>query len=103
MTLGRILAAQAPRFPDLAKLAIKEGSERQLWLVESILSHFARDHVFVSNDIPMLADLFLSIVIGRTSRLALYGIPIEQDQLVKRADAAVTLFVRGLLVEPTKR
>lgn len=99
VTLGRILAAQAPRFPELVKLAVREGSDRQLRLVETVLTHFAREHAFVSDDIPLLADLFLSIVIGRASRLALYGILIEPKALDARLDAAIALFVRGLLVE----
>ncbi len=99
VTMGRILAAQVPRFPDLAKLAVQEGSGRQLRLVETVLAHFAREHAFVSDDIPLLADLFLSIVIGRVSRLALYGVPIEPQALDTRLNAAVALFIRGLLVE----
>lgn len=97
VTLARIVTAQAPRFPDLAKLVIQEGSGRQLRLVETVLSHYAREHTFVSDDIPMLADLFLSIVIGRTSRLALYGVQIDPASMEKRAEAAVALFVRGIL------
>jgi TetR/AcrR family transcriptional repressor of mexJK operon len=98
VTLGRIVVAQAPRFPDLARLVIQEGSERQLRLVERLLTHFAQTHEFVSDDIPMLADLFLSIVNGRVTRLALYGVPINPEMIGKRIDAAVGLFVRGLIV-----
>ena len=100
VALGRIVAAQAPRFPDLAKLVIQEGSDRQLRLVERLLTHFAQTHDFVSDDIAMLADLFLSIVIGRVTRLALYGVPINPALIGKRIDAAVALFVRGLIVGP---
>jgi AcrR family transcriptional regulator len=97
VTLGRIIAAQAPRFPDLARLVVREASDRQIGLIEEILAYYAHDHAFVSDDIPMLADLFLSIVIGRASRLALYGMPLDPKSLEVRADAAVALFLRGLL------
>ena len=98
VTLGRIIVAQAPRFPDLAKLTIKEGSERQLRLVETVLAHFAREHRFASDDIPLLADLFVSLATGRAARLALYGVPTDPDLVQKRLDAAVDFFVRGLIV-----
>ena len=99
-TLGRILAAQAPRYPDLAKLAVKEGMERQQRLVETVLTHFAGAHDFASDDIPLFSDLFISMVSARASRLILYGVPVDPAALEKRTDGAVAFFVRGLLARP---
>ena len=99
IALGRILSAQGPRFPDLARLAIEEGLGRQLRLIETILAHFAGDRRFLIDDLPLAADLFLAIVLGRAARLAIYGVAIDTAALSRRADAAVHLFVRGLLVD----
>ena len=96
IALGRILSAQGPRFPDLAQLAI-EGLGRQLRLVEGVLAHFAPRMAYTIDDLPLAADLFVSLVQGRAARLAMYGVAIDSKQIDKRADEAVGLFVRGLL------
>ena len=77
ITLGRMLSAQGPRFPDLARLAVQEGFGRQTRLVEAILAPYAVDRRFVLNDLPLAADLFLSLVLGRASRLKIYGIGVD--------------------------
>jgi AcrR family transcriptional regulator len=96
ITLGRILTTQAPRFPDLARLAISEGTGRQQRLVESVLARLARDRPFLSDDLPLMADLFVSIVLGRVGRLKMYGIPIDPDTIEHRTTEAVRVFVRGV-------
>ncbi|HUI22186.1 MAG TPA: TetR/AcrR family transcriptional regulator [Methylocella sp.] len=100
IALGRILAAQGARFPDLGKLAVEEGLHRQIRLVEKILASFSGTHRYVIDDLSLAADLFLSIVLGRVSRVVLLGVPIEAKTLDRRAREAVKIFVRGLL-EPT--
>ena len=96
ITLGRILTTQGPRFPDLARLAITEGIGRQQRLVELVLAHLARDHAFLSDDLPLLADLFVSIVLGRVARLKMYGVSLDLKTLEHRTSEAVRVFVRGL-------
>ena len=96
ITLGRILTMQGPRFPDLARLAIDEGIGRQQRLVETVLAHLARDHAFLSSDLPLLADLFVSIVLGRVARLKMYGVPLDPDSIEHRTSEAVRIFVRGI-------
>ncbi len=96
ITLGRILTTQGPRFPDLARLAINEGFGRQQHLVEGVLAHFARDHAFLSDDLPLLADLYVSIVLGRVARLKTYGIALDPETLEHRTSEAVRVFVHGL-------
>ena len=51
VTLGRILSAQGPRFPELARLAITEGYGRQLRLVETVLARFADDPRYLLDDL----------------------------------------------------
>lgn len=99
LALGRILAAQGERFPELGKLAIEEGLNRQIQLVETILVHFSRAHRYAIDDMALAADLFLSIVLGRISRMALLGVQMEPDTLDRRTREAVRIFVRGLHVD----
>lgn len=96
VALGRILAAQGSRFPDLAHLAIKEGYGRQLRLVETVFARFADDPRYDLGDLPLAADLFLALVVGRAARFKIYGLPVDREEMRKRTRAAVALFVRGV-------
>lgn len=96
VTLGRIMAAQGPRFPRLAQLAITEGYGRQLALIEKILSRYAVDPRYRLDDVSLAAELFLSLVLGRATRAKIYGLTVEPDQIQRRTQAAVHMFVRGI-------
>lgn len=99
IALGRILAAQGERFPELGKLAVEEGLNRQIRLIETILIQFSAAHRYAINDMALAADMFLSIVLGRISRMALLGVQMEPETLDRRAREAVRIFVRGVLVD----
>ena len=96
VALGRILSAQGTNFPDLAHLAIKEGIGRQCRLIETVLAPYAADPRFDLQDVPLAADLFLALVIGRATRLKIYGIAVDPADLEQRTEAAVRLFLRGI-------
>ncbi len=96
MSLARILAAQAPSFPELAELAVREGYGRQLRLVEAVLGRFTDDARYSIGDLPLAADLFLGLVLGRASRLSLYGVALDADRIRQRTRAAVAFFLRGI-------
>jgi hypothetical protein len=100
IALGRILAAQGARFPELGMLAVQEGLYRQILIIEKILMSFSGTHSYVIDDLTLAADLFLSIVLGRVSRMALLGVQMEPETLERRARQAVRIFVRGLLERP---
>ncbi len=97
IALVRILSAQAVRFPDLGKLAVEEGYYRQIRLIERILVRFAAVHHYAIDDLSLAADLFLSIVLGRLSKIVLLGVQMEPQALDRRTREAVRIFVRGLL------
>jgi len=99
IALGRILSAQGPRFPELGELAAKEGLSRQLRLVERVLARFEGENAFTI-DIPLAADLFISLVVGRVTRLAMLGVPTEPEAMMVRTEKAVALFLRGLRAGP---
>lgn len=102
LALGRILSAQGPRFPDLARLAVEEGGGRQLRLVESVLVRHAEAHRYALADLSTAADFFLSLVLGRSTRLALLGVTVDPKSAEARADAAVRFFLRALVAEPAR-
>ena len=97
VALGRILSAQGPNFPDLAHLAIKEGVGRQMRLIEHVLTPYAANPRYDLQDVSLSADLFLSLVIGRAARMKIYGIAVQSADLEHRTEAAVRLFMRGIM------
>ncbi len=94
--LKRALVAQALQFPELARLAHEEGWLRGVRAVAQILAAFAaRGQIDVAE--PMIAaDLFISLIIGRSAQTQLYGLAVDPDMQERRRKAAVKLFLDGL-------
>jgi AcrR family transcriptional regulator len=95
-TLQRILAAQAVQFPELAKLAHEDGWLRGVRGVAILLQQFAARGEIRVDDPELAADLFLNLLLGHSTRLALNGIAIDPEFLERRRQAAVELFLNGL-------
>jgi len=93
--LTRCIVAQAIQFPDLARLAYEEGWLRAVSAVARLLEVLAAQGQVEVDDAEIAADLFLNLVIGRSSRLALYGIDVDPEAQEKRRRAAVALFIAG--------
>lgn len=96
IAINRIVTAQAIRFPELAHMSHREAWQRSNASIAAVLDHFARDGQIVVEDGEMAADLFLSLVVGRLSRLAILGIAIDPAQVDRRVEAAVSLFLNGV-------
>ena len=97
--LGRILAAQGVRFPELGQLAVREGLTRQIRLVATILARFEDRRPSRIGDHDVAADLFLSITLGRAAKAALYGVSLDEHLVEQRVDLAVDVFLNGYLGE----
>ena len=95
IAINRIVTAQAIRFPELAHMAHREAWQRSNASIAAVLDHFARDGQIDVDDSEMVADLFLSLVVGRLSRLAMLGIAVDAEQIDRRVEAAVALFLHG--------
>ena len=97
LELTRILSAQSARFPELGQLAVREGFLRQVALIKTILERFVGTSICRIDDLDLAADLFLSIVLGRSARTALLGASFEREYLEQRIDAAVAIFLGGFI------
>ncbi|MCW6512884.1 TetR/AcrR family transcriptional regulator [Lichenifustis flavocetrariae] len=95
VAINRIVSAQAGRFPELAKLVYKEGSQRSTAQIAELLRGFVHTGEIVTTDLEITAELFSSLIIGRQIRLALLGIDIDPEPLDQRLRAAVQLFLNG--------
>ena len=98
LSISRILIAQAPRFPELARTAHQEGWQRSISALSAVLSQFVTDGQIAVEDCDLAADLFLSLVIGRQTRLAMLGIDTDPAQVDHRIQAAVRLFLDGVRI-----
>jgi len=95
-TLQRILAAQAVQFPELARLAHEDGWLRGVRGVAILLRQCAARGEIRVDDPELAADLFLNLLLGHSTRLALNGIAIDPEFLERRRQAAVELFLNGI-------
>lgn len=94
--LTRCVAAQALQFPELARLAYEEGWLRGVRAVARLLDVLTAQGQIEVDDSEIAADLFLNLVIGRSSKQALYGIEVDPVAQEKRRRAAVALFLAGV-------
>jgi AcrR family transcriptional regulator len=94
--LKRILAAQSQRFPELGQLAYEEGWLRAIRAVASILEGFSASGQIKVEDPEVAAELFLSLVLGRSARFSVYGVATSPEALERRRKMAVDLFLNGL-------
>jgi len=94
--LTRCIAAQAMQFPNLAKLAYEEGWLRGVRTVGRILGDMAERGQIAVDDPEIAADLFLNLILGRSSKQALYGIEVDLEAQERRRRAAVSLFLAGV-------
>lgn len=99
VAIKRIVMAQATRFPDIAMLVHREGWQRSNASVAAVLEHFAADGQIAVSDGELAADLFLSLILGRQTRVAMLGIDTALEQVDRRLQAGVALFVRGMAVK----
>lgn len=99
--LTRCITAQALQFPDLATLAYEEGWLRGVRAVTRLLEVLDSQGQIVIDDAEVAADLFLNLVLGHSSRLALYGIEVDPEAQERRRRSAIVLFLAG--VRPTSR
>ena len=94
--LKRCIAAQALHFPELARLAHEEGWLRAVRAVAVLLERFAKSGEVSLADPDLAAELFLNLLLGGSSRLALYGIDVDVKSQEQRRRAAIDLFLNGI-------
>lgn len=96
IAISRIIMAEAARFPKLAKLMHEQGWQRSNAFVAALLDQFVESGQIEVEDTTVAADLFLSLIIGRLTRMAMLGIETDAEQVDQRLKAAVKLFLNGV-------
>ncbi len=96
IAINRIVSAQASRFPLLARMVHREGWQRSNASIAIVLDHLVREGQIAVDDLELAADLFIGLVAGRLTRLAMLGIETDPEQIDRRIGAAVSLFLNGV-------
>jgi TetR/AcrR family transcriptional regulator, mexJK operon transcriptional repressor len=96
VAISRIVMAESARFPGLAKRMHEQGWQCSNAAVAALLDRFAKAGQIEVEDTIVAADLFLSLIIGRQTRMAMLGIETDPDQVDQRVQAAVKLFLNGV-------
>lgn len=96
MRVQRILNSQAYRFPELVDQAYAVGTGPIVKMLADLFERH-RQELAVTNFVEA-AHAFLSLVVGGTSRLAMMGKRIGQEETAVLVNFAVKLFLNGARV-----
>jgi hypothetical protein len=94
ISLTRTVAAQAGRFPDLARLAFDASWSNKEFLV-LLLQHHAANGAIVADEPEALADNFLALVAAGPAYRAALGMLSDASTQRRDTDGAIDLFLRG--------
>jgi TetR/AcrR family transcriptional regulator, mexJK operon transcriptional repressor len=95
LAFQRLLIAEAPRFPVLAKLFVDRNRYRVVGEISTTVAGYASRGLIQSGDLEALAEQFFILIVGIPQRLALL---IGRDALADdegHIKAAVRLFLNG--------
>jgi AcrR family transcriptional regulator len=97
LALSRLMLAEAQRFPELASIALREGSRAEaVGQIAALLERAARAGDLAIDQAEFAASQFLQIVITLPQRRALgLGEPMTEAELDAWADDCVNLFLNG--------
>ncbi len=95
LAFHRLLIAEAPKFPDLAKQFVERNRRRAIGEISSVLAGYASRGLIQPDRLEMLAEQFFILVIGIPQRLALLIGRDETENGEQWLKAAVRLFLDG--------
>jgi TetR/AcrR family transcriptional regulator, mexJK operon transcriptional repressor len=95
LAFHRLLIAEAPKFPDIAKQFVERNRRRVFGEIRNVLAGYASRGLIQSDDLEMAAEQFFILVIGIPQRLALLIGRDEANSSQQRIKAAVRLFLGG--------
>ena len=94
LAILRLFIAQAPRFPDLAKLFVERNRQRNLGEIARLMGTYL-DRGTIEGDGEMRAEQFFILVVGIPQRLAMLVGREPREAEERRLRAAVRLFLDG--------
>gem|GEM_PF-1812193 len=101
LAVSRIITVQAERFPELERLAHEEGWVAAVKGVARVLAHYVERNEISVGDPELAADMFLNLVLGRAHSGGPLRYPRTRKAMEQRVQAAVRLFLEGVIVRRT--
>lgn len=96
LALYRMLIAEAPRFPELARIMNEQGAAYGIERIAALLAAEAQAGRLRLEDPRFAAEQFLNMVIAAPRRRALgIGVPPSEAELATWVDRTVALFLDG--------
>jgi AcrR family transcriptional regulator len=96
LALHRVVLAEAPRFPDLARRLDEYGMGQAVALIGALLGGKIGSGRDVSAEARFAAEHFIHMVVSVPQRRALgFGEPFERDELERWVHSTVRLFLDG--------
>jgi AcrR family transcriptional regulator len=90
----RIIVGEAERRPEFARLADSEGRQGAVRAIAGALQRHRAQ--LRADDLTLAADLFVSLIVDSSVRLAAFGIRPDDSDIDGRVRTAVDLFLNGL-------
>jgi AcrR family transcriptional regulator len=95
VSLARVVAAEATRFPELARMTLAASSTETRTLAGLLQRHSANGAI-VADEPEILAEQFLGLVSGVPAYLASFGVVRDETTQARYTDVAITQFRRGV-------
>ena len=95
LAFQRLLIAEAPRFPVLAKLFVERNRRRVVGEIRTVLAGYASRGMMQFGDLEVLAEEFFILIVGIPQRLALLIGHEAFPKDAQRIKTAVQLFLYG--------
>lgn len=98
IALSRVILAEAPRFPELAKAVLGEGSRQEaVRHISALLERERRAGRVRFDEAQFAAEQFLQMVVSIPQRRAMgLGVPMGEAELEAWSRQTVRLFVEGV-------
>jgi len=97
LKLQRIINTESYRFPEIFTDSYELGTLPTIRFLAGLLERESRAGRLAIDDPMMAANTFMSMVVAGPVRFILAANPLPKDELAKRVDFGVQLFLKGAL------
>ena len=94
--LGRVIAAESYRFPDIFMIAYEQGTMPVITFLADVLRKYQENGTIRVKRPQMAASAFLSLVVGGPARAIASGRNYDPEEMEERIVFSVELFLNGI-------
>jgi AcrR family transcriptional regulator len=97
LLLQRLINAESYRFPEILLAAYREGTEPAVAYLGDLFRRFAARGQMRADKPSLLAQTFLSLVVGGSTRNVILGLEVDEAETEARVRFSVGLFLDGVV------